>query len=76
MLSTAIALPSGAPSGYIRHSRGYVRQPKPVGETISSVNITEADIAATPTSVDWSKQGALTPIKDQARGLPIQHPDI
>ena len=66
MLSVALSTVS-APEPYVRHTRGYVRQPTPVGEVIKSLNITDAMVAAMPSSVDWAAQGALTPIKDQGQ---------
>jgi C1A family cysteine protease len=49
------------------YPRGFVRQPIPPEDLphIKYLNITDADIAAMPRAIDWSKQGATTPIKDQ-----------
>ena len=39
------------PDGFVRHARGYVRQPTPYGETLGVLNITAQMIAeATPNS--------------------------
>lgn len=48
-------------------SRGYRRQPTPAGEVIKTVDISDIDAKDAPDAVDWSRQGALTPVKDQGR---------
>jgi hypothetical protein len=62
LLITALAC---AAAEKIKHARGYKRSITPPEEVITTLNITEADIAAAPQSIDWSARGATTPVKDQ-----------
>lgn len=65
-LSTATASAGGVPSAPM-YTRGYVRQPTPAGTGVKTVDISDIDVMATPDAVDWSTQGALTPVKDQGQ---------
>lgn len=49
------------------HARGYKRMPVPANDVanLGIANITAEDLKATPSSIDWSTKGALTPINDQ-----------
>jgi len=47
------------------HRRGYKRSLTPPNDIVSVLNITDEQIAAAPQKVDWSAQGATTPVKDQ-----------
>lgn len=48
-----------------KYARGFVRQP--FNGIAESVEVTDADIAATPSSIDWSTLGATSPVKDQGQ---------
>jgi len=51
------------------YRRGYRRMPSPVEDAanLGVANITAADLAATPDSLDWSNNGATTPINNQGK---------
>jgi len=53
-----------SPEDGYRHPRGFKRQPRLEGESVI-LNITREQIAAAPSSIDWSALGATTPVKDQ-----------
>lgn len=57
----ALALADGVSAK--KYARGFVRQA--INEIPEVVPVTEADIAATPSSIDWSAKGATTAVKDQ-----------
>ena len=65
LLSTA-SVAAADPSAPM-YKRGYVRQRTPAGAAVKTVDISDIDVAATPDAVDWSTQGALTPVKDQGQ---------
>lgn len=63
LLTLCIAAAEAIPT----HRRGFKRMPRPLLDeaNFGLANITAADLAATPSSIDWSERGALTPINDQ-----------
>jgi len=63
--STVIALALADGVSGKKYARGFVRQQfNGIQEVVS---VTEADIAATPSSIDWSTSGATSPVKDQGQ---------
>jgi len=48
-----------------KYARGFVRQA--FNGVPEVVTVTDADLAATPSSIDWSELGATTPVKDQGQ---------
>eukprot|EP00747_Dinoflagellata_sp_TGD_P049135 gnl/TRDRNA2_/TRDRNA2_146030_c0_seq3.p1 gnl/TRDRNA2_/TRDRNA2_146030_c0~~gnl/TRDRNA2_/TRDRNA2_146030_c0_seq3.p1 ORF type:complete len:328 (+),score=43.90 gnl/TRDRNA2_/TRDRNA2_146030_c0_seq3:91-984(+) len=61
------AVGSNVLNGTRHYRRGYKVMPTPdIDEAnLGIVNITQADLDATPASIDWSAKGATTPINDQ-----------
>jgi len=67
-LSLAVLATSAMTEEAGRHyARGYKRMPVPANDVanLGIANITAEDLKATPSSIDWSTKGALTPINDQ-----------
>jgi len=50
-----------------KYSRGFVRQPRPANWVPPVATITDEMRKNTPAKLDWSEQGATSPVKDQGR---------
>ncbi|KAL1498955.1 hypothetical protein AB1Y20_001175 [Prymnesium parvum] len=67
MFALFLSMLANAPAAHVRHPRGFVRQPKLLGETIFTHNLSQAELDAAPVAIDWSARGAVSEVKDQGQ---------